>query len=96
MSVYKFAIVISAIKTGRYTYEKKFRDTKEVIQLRNKDLTNNNDSDLCGNETELLEFIESLIKIQEKLVPDFRKSFEPNTLLEQQKEIFVSFNDVSA
>ncbi|XP_052065231.1 nuclear receptor subfamily 1 group D member 1-like [Mytilus californianus] len=82
-----------AIKTGRYTYEKKFRDTKEVIQLRNKDLTNNNDSDLCGNETELLEFIESLIKIQEKLVPDFRKSFEPNTLLEQQKEIFLKYKE---
>ena len=82
-----------AIKTGRYTYEKKFKDTKEVIQLRNKDLMNDNDPDMSDYEKEVIEFVEKLIKVQEKLIPDFRKSFEANTLLEKQREIFAKYKE---
>jgi hypothetical protein len=51
---------------------------------------NDNDPDMSNYEKEVIEFVEKLIKVQEKLIPDFRKSFEANTLLEKQREIFVS------
>ena len=51
---------------------------------------NDNDPDMSDYEKEVIEFVEKLIKVQEKLIPDFRKSFEANTLLEKQREIFVS------
>lgn len=85
---------ISAIKTGRYTYEKKFRDTKEVFELRNKDLSNTSETESNSGDDEVDAFIERLIEIQEKLIPDFRQSFDPSTLLEKQKEIYVSDENV--
>ena len=51
---------------------------------------NDNDPDMSNYEKEVIDFVEKLIKVQEKLIPDFRKSFEANTLLEKQREIFVS------
>lgn len=61
-----------------------------MIELRNKDLTNNNESDSNCGDDEVDAFIERLVEIQEKLIPDFRKSFDPSTLLEKQQEIYVS------
>lgn len=80
-----------AIKTGRYTYEKKFRDTKEVFELRNKDLSNTSETESNSGDDEVDAFIERLIEIQEKLIPDFRQSFDPSTLLEKQKEIYLRY-----
>ena len=51
---------------------------------------NDNDPDMSNYEKEVIEFVDKLIKVQEKVIPDFRKSFEANTLLEKQREIFVS------
>jgi hypothetical protein len=44
---------------------------------------NDNDPDMSNYEKEVIEFVEKLIKVQEKLIPDFRKSFEANTLLKK-------------
>jgi hypothetical protein len=82
-------MLISAIKIGRYTHEKRTRDIKEIKRSKSHDLSLTGESDLDISDTEMDSLVETLIQIQEECNADFRQCFKPGALLEMQRSVYV-------
>ena len=82
-------MLISAIKIGRYTHEKRTRDTQEIKKNKLHDLSLTGESDLDISDTEVDSLVETLIQIEEECNADFRQCFKPDGLLEMQRSVYV-------
>jgi len=82
-------MLISAIKIGRYTLEKRTRDIQEMKRSKLHDLSLTGESDLDISDTEVDSLVETLIQIEEECNADFRQCFKPDALLEMQRSVYV-------
>lgn len=87
---YFYYRLISAIKIGRYTHEKRTKDITEVRKLKLKENQTVDTTSIDVTEQEVDELVARLIVIQEEFCADFRKSFEPGGLLEKHTFVYVS------
>ncbi|XP_033751352.1 nuclear receptor subfamily 1 group D member 2-like isoform X1 [Pecten maximus] len=72
-----------AIKTGRYTYEKRTRDTQEVKKLQQQNNSVDHRSELDLDDDEALAIIEPMLEVQKRYCP--LTNLDPDMKLELRK-----------
>lgn len=81
----------NAIKTGRYTYEKRTRDTNEVRKLRGIEKLEAMGQKTTENEMKLI--ITRLVGTQRKIHPDFPKIFDKKLISEKQNRAYNAYKE---
>ncbi|KAJ8298669.1 hypothetical protein KUTeg_022729 [Tegillarca granosa] len=78
----------SAIKTGRYTYEKRTKDIREVKMLQTLDDPVKSDNYTCLSNDEIDSIISKLVDIQRQIDPNIQKIFDKEYTLKKHKAIY--------
>lgn len=81
----------SAIKTGRYTYEKRTKDIREVKMLQTLDDPVKSDNYTCLSNDEIDSIISKLVDIQRQIDPNFQKIFDKEYTLKKHKAIYEEY-----
>lgn len=84
-----FFFVFPAIKTGRYTYEKRTKDTVEVRKMKVAEKPRQMETYISDSEVD--QIIQSLKEVLLKSCPEAHTIFDRETNLNRQWQIYVRF-----
>lgn len=87
--IYLNFLVFPAIKTGRYTYEKRTKDTVEVRKMKVAEKPRQMETYISDSEVD--QIIQSLKEVLLKSCPEAHTIFDRETNLNRQWQIYVRF-----